>query len=62
MNIKTKTQAIKLFGSIERLAIGLDITRQTLWLWPEKLKNQQKNQILGAAINEGYLKCRITKK
>ena len=46
----TKTQAIKMFGSVTGLAKALGIHRQAIYQWPEQLKQRTSDEVTGAAI------------
>jgi len=56
MNIKNKSQAIKLFSSASELARALKISRGAVWQWPEELTERQINEITGAAVRRGLIK------
>ncbi|QBQ54940.1 Cro/CI family transcriptional regulator [Nitrosococcus wardiae] len=41
----TKSEAIKMFGSVGELAAALKITRHAIYQWPEKIKEPRASQI-----------------
>jgi hypothetical protein len=41
----TKSQAIRMFGSVAALASALRITRQAIYQWPEEVKEPRASQI-----------------
>jgi len=52
MRINTKSELIEKLGggSLLKAAAALNITRQTLWAWPEVLTERQINEATGAAF------------
>ena len=55
----TKTQSIKLFGSIKNLAAALDIKRQAIYQWPEELSQRQSDRISGVAMRMGLTEVKV---
>jgi hypothetical protein len=57
MHINTKSDLIDRLGdgSVLRAADVLNITRQTLWSWPETLTQRQGDEATGAAFRIGAL-------
>jgi hypothetical protein len=53
--IETKQDAIDLFGTITQLADGLQISRQTIYNWPELLEIRHVDQVMGAAFRHRLL-------
>jgi len=60
MILSTKKQAVELFGSQAELARALDISRQAIGVWPEKLTQRQIDEVIGAAIRLELITCGIT--
>ena len=54
----TKTEAVKIFGSVRELANALGITPQAIYLWDEDLSERRENEIIGTAFKLGLLKKR----
>ena len=54
----TKSEAIKIFGDVRKLAQALGITPQAVYLWEERLSERRENEIIGAAFRLGLLKKR----
>ena len=52
----TKRQAIQLFGSIDKMAAALNITRQAVSMMPAKLPQRKSDEVLGCAIRAGMIK------
>lgn len=46
----TKDEAIELFGSLPRMSVAMEITRQTLYNWPDELPVQKADQVRGAWV------------
>ena len=44
----TKKQAIEMFGSVRKTAEALEITVQAVYQWPDKLKLETADRVLGA--------------
>ncbi|WP_410174755.1 Cro/CI family transcriptional regulator [Microbulbifer thermotolerans] len=55
MDIKTKTQAKKLFGSSAAIARALEITSSAVSQWPERLPRATQDRLVGAAYRLGLL-------
>lgn len=51
----TKKEAINLFGEVKDLAAALNISRQAVYQWPDKLPQDQADRITGAAWRLGRL-------
>ena len=54
----TKSEAIKIFGDVRKLAQALGITPQAVYLWDEELSERRENEIIGTAFKLGLLKKR----
>jgi len=48
-----KKYAIYIFGSVQKLADALDISRQAIYQWPDVLPQRLSDEITGAAIRLG---------
>ena len=55
MEIKTKKQIIKYFGSYDMAASAMGVTMRTMYNWPDQLKTSQINTATGAAYRLGLL-------
>lgn len=53
--MKTRTEAIQLFGTVAEMARALDVTHQAIYAWPEQLKQYHIDRVVGAAIRTGRL-------
>jgi transposase-like protein len=53
--MKTRTEAIQLFGTVAEMARALDVTHQAIYAWPEQLKQYHIDRVIGAAIRTGKL-------
>ena len=54
----TKTDAIRMFGGRQQdLADAIGITRSAVAQWPETLRQDQVDRVLGAAIRLGVVRC-----
>lgn len=54
--MKTKSEAVALFGSPAKLAEALGLTTpQAIYAWPEQLKQYHIDRVVGAAIRTGRL-------
>lgn len=56
----TKNEAIKLFGenaTSSDLARALGITPQAVHVWPQILTQRQEDEVRGAALRLGTVKC-----
>ena len=51
----TKTEAVKIFGSVRELANALGITPQAIYLWEEDLSERRENEIIGTAFKLGLI-------
>lgn len=50
----TKTDAIKIFGTtVTEMARALGITRSAASQWPEELRQEQMDRVIGAAVRLG---------
>ena len=58
MDIPTKSQAIKVFGTQAAVARALGVSNQAISQWPEQLTQAQQDRLLGAAIRLGKLSAR----
>lgn len=45
-----KSEAVALFGSVTAMARAMEITRQTIYAWPEELPQKTEDQIRGALL------------
>jgi hypothetical protein len=57
-DMKTRTEAIRLFGSVAEMARALHVTHQAIYAWPEKLTQRHIDRVLGAAMRTGRVKRR----
>lgn len=49
----TKTQAIRIFGSVPELAAAIGITRHAVYQWPDTLPQSTADRVVGAALRMG---------
>lgn len=49
----TKNDAANLFNGIPALALALGITRHAIYQWPDDLRQEQQDRVIGAAIRLG---------
>jgi len=54
--IKTRSEVIKTFGSVNGACEALGITRQAFHGWMENLNHAQIDRVTGAAIRKGLYK------
>lgn len=56
--LMTKTEAIALFGSRQQdLADAIGLSRTAITQWPERLRQDQIDRVIGAAMRLGRLPC-----
>lgn len=53
-----KSEAIDIFGNVRSLADALGITQQAVYLWPETLRQDQVDRVIGAGLRLGRLSAR----
>ena len=61
MKLKTKAQAVKLFGSQANLARALGISRSSLCEWEDQLTQRRAHEIMGAMVTSGLADLRRVK-
>ncbi|CAB3644223.1 hypothetical protein [Trinickia soli] len=49
----TKQQAILIFGNQSEIARALGLTRGAVSLWPDQLRQDQSDRVVGAAVRLG---------
>lgn len=54
--LKTKTEAIKLFGTTKELAAALNISTSAISQWPEYLDQRKRDEVFGAAVRINKLR------
>ena len=55
-----KQTAIKMFGSVVKLADALEVTRHAIYMWPDKLNQKRADQVMGAAIRTGRANLQVS--
>ena len=54
----TKREAIAMFGSTHQaLADAVGVTRAAITQWPDELRVDQIDRVIGAAVRLGKLRC-----
>lgn len=49
----TKKQAIALFGTPKDIALALGVSRQRIYMWPDRLAQHDVDRVVGAALRLG---------
>ena len=50
-----KKYAIYLFDGVQKMADAIGVTRQSVYEWPDELKQKQSDLVIGAAFRLGLL-------
>jgi hypothetical protein len=55
-----KSDAIRIFGStVTEMAKAIGVTRSAVSQWPEELRQEQTDRVIGAAVRLGLWQCKV---